>query len=168
MADQNEGAASLDMAFASPIMRIAVPDADALNEKIIAEAYALRDASEGLNRSNRNGWHSKNDLMQRTEPGLSRLASLIPKAVNMISQQAVPEFDTSAHAMLVNGWININPQHGYNAPHTHRGFMWSGCYYVKQPPQTVDEAGSIQFLAPWQLPHELERRPFNLQHIWQP
>lgn len=156
MTETNEIGTQLEMAFASPVMSIAIPNADRLNEQLIAEAYAIRAQSEGIHRSNKNGWHSDTDLMSRTEPGLSYLAGLIPKAINMFTKRVVPEFDSSKHSMLVDGWININPQHGFNIPHTHLGFMWSGCYYVQVPKQSEDRAGAIQFLSPWQLPHEME------------
>lgn len=155
MATSNNVDAELELAFASPIMRFTFPNAAEMNALIEAEAYAIHAETEGVTRSNRNGWHSETDLMKRTEPGLSQLASLLPKAVNAITKQVAPEYDATAKSMWMEGWININPQHGYNGPHSHGSSMWSGCYYVKQPYQESDNAGAIQFLSPLLLPDNM-------------
>lgn len=154
MSDPTQIRPSLTMAFASPILHLRVPDAARLNDTLIAEAHAIRDSSAGLQRSNRQGWHSDSDLMTRQEPGLSELAGIIRRSIHSATKAISPEFRFEDHKMAAEGWININPQHGYNVPHKHTGFMWSGCYYVTVP--EVDEAssGSIEFISPLIVPGE--------------
>jgi uncharacterized protein (TIGR02466 family) len=152
MAETDKIKASLTMAFASPILRLQVPDAAGLNDTLISEARALRDRSGGVRKSNRQGWHSENDLMTRTEPGLSKLAVIIRQSVHYATRAIAPDFVFADHQMAAEGWININPQHGYNVPHRHGGFMWSGCYYVSVPDPGEAASGSIEFLAPHSVP----------------
>ena len=154
MADAGQTTGHLTMAFASPILRIPVPDADRLNATLIKEAYDLKARSPGIRRSNRQGWHSDSDLMSRTEPGLSELARFIKKAINTATKSISPQFAFEEYRLLAEGWININPQHGYNVPHSHSGFMWSGCYYVTIPEAVDGPSGSIEFLSPLIVPGE--------------
>lgn len=154
MSDPEHTRPSLTMAFASPILHLPVPDSARLNETLIAEAHALRDRSPGMERSNRRGWHSDTDLMTRPEPGLSELVRIIRKAIHSATKAISPDFRFEDHRMAAEGWININPQHGYNVPHRHGGFMWSGCYYVTVPEVEGAPSGSIEFLSPLNVPSE--------------
>lgn len=154
MADGGHTKGHLTMAFASPILRIPVPDAERLNAMLVAEAKAVQAQSAGVRRSNRQGWHSEPDLMSRTEPGLSELAGVIRKAINTATRSISPDFVLEEYRLVADGWININPQHGYNVPHRHNGFMWSGCYYVTVPEAAEGPSGSIEFLSPLIVPGE--------------
>ena len=148
MTQDDKLTATLTQAFASPILRYQAPGAEALNAKLVSEALALRDASSGIKRSNRQGWHSENDLMFRKEPGFSELARFIERAIRSATKAIAPDFDMAHHVLRANGWVNINPQHGYNVPHNHGGYMWSGCYYVTVPPVEEGPSGCIEFLSP--------------------
>ena len=154
MADGGQTRGHLTMAFASPILRIPVPDAERLNATLIGEVKALEAQSPGVRRSNRQGWHSETDLMSRTEPGLSELAGILRKAINTATKSIAPDFAFGDYRLIADGWININPQHGYNVPHRHNGFMWSGCYYVTVPEVADGPSGSIEFLSPLIVPGE--------------
>lgn len=155
MSGKEDWSANLTMAFASPILRFHVPNADSLNEKLTAESNALREASPTITHSkNRFGWHSEKDLMSRSEPGLSQLAGVIPKCVLAATRAISPQFDPKGFRLETEGWININPEHGYNAPHRHSGFMWSGCYYVTVPGVESGPSGCIEFLSPVIVPGE--------------
>ena len=150
------GSASMTMAFASPVLRFQIPNSEALNATLVEESLAMREQSAGMKRSNRQGWHSDTDLMERTEPGLSKLASIIRNCTNSASKAIAPQFDASKHKLVASGWININPQHGYNVPHRHIGAGWSGCYYVTVPKADDGPSGSIEFVSPVVVPRELK------------
>ncbi len=154
MTETDATSGKMTMAFASPILRFAMPEAERLNAMLIEEAHAIRAASNGITRSNRQGWHSEPDLMKRSEPGLSALARYIKKAMFNATQAIAPQFDIAGHRLVADGWININPQHGYNVPHRHLGYQWSGCYYVTVPPVEGSPSGSIEFLSPLTVPAE--------------
>lgn len=155
MADTEDWQASLTMAFASPILRFKVPNAEALNAKLVDEAAEMRArAPEIMHSKNRFGWHSEKDLMTRSEPGLSELAKIAQKCLLSATKAISPNFDASKFRMATEGWININPENGYNAPHRHSGFMWSGCYYVTVPAVETGPSGCIEFLSPVIVPGE--------------
>lgn len=136
--------------FHSPLMLFQLPDAAALNRLLLAEAAAMRAASMGLERSNRNGWHSDDDFFERTEPGCVELRGHMLEAVRQATLRVSPKFDFSVMAMQAEGWININGQGGYNTPHDHPGWVWSGSYYVKVPAAVsgdgAQRSGAIEFL----------------------
>lgn len=145
------------MAFSSPILLMHAPNPEPLNEQIIQDAQVLREQSPGMTRSNRQGWHSETDLFRRKEPGLSKLSQFIQHAIYSGTKTIAPDFDFLKYRLVVNGWININPTHGYNVPHRHTGFMWSGCYYVNVPEVKEGQtrnSGGIEFLSPVTLPME--------------
>lgn len=152
--DTPTSSGTLRMAFASPIMLFQMPDAAKFNAMLVKEAHALYAGSSGITRSNRQGWHSDTDLMTRPEPGLSTLARFITSAMLEATRAIAPGFDPAKFRVTTEGWININPQHGYNVPHRHLGYHWSGCYYVTVPVEEGSESGSIEFLSPLIVPAE--------------
>ncbi len=156
MQDAEALTVNLTQAFSSPILRFQIPGASTLNPILIKEANLLRQESSGIRRSNRQGWHSKSDLMTRQEPGLAELARFIEKSIHAATKVISPEFNFRGHRLMTEGWININPQHGYNVPHRHHGYLWSGCYYVTVPRVEEGPSGCIEFLSPFVIPGEYE------------
>lgn len=147
--------AGMTLAFASPILRFTVPNAVGLNSKLTAEAHAMRALDSGITRSNRQGWHSKTDLMTRKEPGVSELVTFIERVIRSATLTIAPSFNASGYRLVSDGWININPQHGFNVPHRHNGFMWSGTYYVTVPVSPAgSRSGNLEFLSPLTVPGE--------------
>ena len=132
-------------------MRLQVPEAHALNAQLSEELYRLRAASDGIKRSNKNGWHSETDLLRQSDPGIRKLKDFLTGAIVRATKEIAPNFDLSQQKLEAEAWANINPQHGYNAPHHHSGFLWSGCYYVAVPQVSGSSSGSIQFLSPLNL-----------------
>ena len=138
------------MMFPVPLVAMHLEDADALNARLLEEIAARRRDEKGLDRSNRNGWHSAYDLFRRTEPAHSELAAEIVAAVAAATAKVgakvpaglVPQFE---------GWVNVSPTFAINAPHDHPGAFWSGTYYVRVPlPEDKDDmiSGSVEFLDP--------------------
>ncbi len=138
--------AQAEPAFPSPMMLFQVEDCDFLNQQLVEEAQAMRAASSGLTRSNREGWHSDDDFFVRTEPGCAALHRLILGAVQETTRMLSPQFDFAAHRALCQGWININPPGAFNAPHDHSGFVLSGVYYASVLAE--GQSGAIEFLDP--------------------
>ncbi len=136
----------IEPAFASPMMLFEVPDCEVLNRQLVEEAQAMRGRSPGLNRSNRDGWHSEDDFFGHTEPGCTALRTHILDAVRQTTQWLSPHFDFAANRALCQGWINVNPPGAFNAPHDHSGFALSGVYYASVPLE--GRSGAIEFLDP--------------------
>lgn len=137
---------ALEPLFFTPLAVFSLPDAAALNARLLDEAFALRASSDGQQRSNQNGWHSADDFFERTEPGCRALQTHFLEAVRQATLRISPGFDFAAMAAQAQGWININGKGGFNTPHDHPGWAWSGCYYVRVPEGTTERSGCIELL----------------------
>lgn len=66
------------------------------------------------------------------------------------TKEIAPEFKPENHNMNGEGWVNVNPQYGFNVPHDHPGYTWSGVYYVSLPERDnpKSRSGAIELLDP--------------------
>ena len=113
----------------------------------------MRARSSGVTKSNRRGWHSEVDFFHRTEPGCTALRNHIVKAVCEATKRLSPNFDFKSNELQMEGWINVNPPGGFNAPHSHPSFALSGTYYVKIPSESISiapdaKSGVFEFIDP--------------------
>lgn len=131
--------------FFSPLLSFELSEAGPLNAGLLSEALARREASPGLQRSNLEGWHSEDDFFERQEPACLALRAHILEAVRKATLQLSPDFDFQQMGIQAEGWINILPPGGMNAPHAHPDWVWSGCYYVHTP-EAPGRSGSLEFL----------------------
>lgn len=134
--------------FSSPLTGFEVPDADALNKALAADCQSRREKEAGMSVSNQAGWHSERDLFSRPEDSFKTLCSHITHVLMHVVKSTLPSFTLQTHDIHGQGWVNINPKGGFNTPHDHTGFHWSGCYYVTVPESTNDRSGMIEFLDP--------------------
>ncbi|MDJ1009304.1 MAG: TIGR02466 family protein [Paracoccaceae bacterium] len=134
--------------FATPLLRYAVPDHEALNASLIEEGAKLRAASPGVDKSNRNGWHSAGNIFAEEADCFATLGEIAREAVLDATRRIKAKADPATLRLKVSGWMNANPPGGFNAPHTHPGAHWSGVYYVSQPEVEVGNSGMIEFLDP--------------------
>jgi uncharacterized protein (TIGR02466 family) len=132
--------------FFSPLAVFDVADHVALNASLLPEIAARRMKSLGLNRSNRNGWHSEDDLFERKEPASRALSQHILEAVRICTKTVSPGFDFAQYGAQAEGWINVLGQGGLNTPHDHPAWVWSGTYYVSVPDGDDAQSGAIEFL----------------------
>ena len=139
---------SYEPLFASPLFRFVLPDAAPLNRLLLVEAKGMRAGDTGVRRSNRNAWHSRDDLFQQTGVGSVALRGQIVEAIRLATLSVSPDFEFSQWQLQMEGWINISGRGGFNAPHDHPAFAWSGVYYVTVPPPSKADSGAIEFLDP--------------------
>jgi uncharacterized protein (TIGR02466 family) len=137
---------ALQPLFHTPLATFELQDGTALNRQLLAEVSAMRAVSDGVSRSNRHGWHSDDDFFERTEPGCTALRSHVLEAVRQCTLELSPGFDCARNAVQAEGWFNVLGRGGYNTPHDHPAWVWSGCYYVQVPRSGVERSGSIEFL----------------------
>lgn len=133
--------------FVTPLLRFEVADAARLNAALLDEIAVRRAAEEGVTRSNRNGWHSANDLFRRTEPAHRELAGGLRAMLAEATRKIDPQAEFEPGEMRCDGWVNVNPRGAYNSPHDHMGNFWSGTYYV-QVPKGEGDSGAIEFISP--------------------
>lgn len=137
-----------DMLFSTPLLRYKVADHEVLNAELIKEGDRLRAGSSGVDKSNRNGWHSAGNLFDETAPSIVQLQDAARNAVLDATRQIKAKTDPDTLRLKIFAWMNANPTGGFNAPHTHPGAHWSGVYYVSQPEVETGNSGMIEFLDP--------------------
>lgn len=134
--------------FSSPLTGFEVPDAVELNRGLVSVANEQRAAEEGMKATNLYGWHSERDLFVRKEPAYKMLCAHITGALIHTAQTTLIGFSLETHDIQGQGWVNINGKGGFNTPHDHGSFHWSGCYYVSVPETVEERSGNIEFLDP--------------------
>ncbi len=120
-------------------------------DPLLQEIYDWRETDTvDLVRSNKGGWHSPTDLFRRQDPGLRRICQMMVDAFARCTKEIAPEFEPEQYDMKGEAWVNINPQHGFNVPHDHPGYTWSGVYYVLLPEKAEADSrsGAIELLDP--------------------
>lgn len=136
--------------FPVPLLTIGLHGFERLNPRLMKEIAARRQAEPGIDRSNRYGWHSANDLFDRTEPAHRELAAELKAMTAASSAKLMPDLSPDLVASH-EGWVNVNPTGAMNAPHDHPGTFWSGVYYVHVPvPADAEDksSGAIEFIDP--------------------
>ena len=140
--------------FSTPLVRFAVPDHAALNRALLDEGRKLRDADEGVSKSNKGGWHSQGNLFDQDADCFVALRAAAEQAVLASTRRVTTKVDPDDLRLKLFAWMNANPTGGFNAPHSHPGAHWSGVYYVSQPDVEDGTSGMIEFLDPrTDLPH---------------
>ncbi len=137
-----------ELLFSTPMLRFRVADHAALDAELLAEGERLRAICDSAAKSNRGGWHSEGNLFDSAAPCITRLRAAAVEAVHEATRKAKAKVDPESLALKLFGWMNMNPNGGFNAPHTHPGAHWSGVYYVAQPAVEEGNSGMIEFLDP--------------------
>ncbi len=157
--------------FSTPVLRYAVPEAETLNAALMAEGERMRSASDGVEKSNRGGWHSRGNLFRESAACFRQLHEIATEAIFDATARIGAKTQREALDLRISGWMNANPTGGFNAPHTHPGAHWSGVYYVAQPEIEVGNSGMIEFIDPrsdlpnWRL---LKAAPFRIKKKLRP
>jgi len=137
--------------FSSPVFILTDNKYEDNIDQLLKEIYEWRETDEvDLVRSNNGGWHSPTDIFRKQQPGLKRICQLMINCFGRCTKEIAPEFKPESMDMKGEGWVNVNPQHGFNVPHDHPGYTWSGVYYVSLPEKKdpKSRSGSIELLDP--------------------
>lgn len=116
----------------------------------LIQAIRQRQLSDpGMQKTNRNGWHSQKDLQQWPDPSIQALVHWVVSCTQATS--VMWREGTDFHTFgpwRMNAWANVNPPGGYNAHHhhAHKNWHWSACYYVHLDEITsADLGGALVF-----------------------
>ncbi len=139
---------SKETLFGTPLLRFQVTDHAALDAALLEEGARQREASEGVNKSNRGGWHSAGNIFDWDADCVRTLHAAAEASVYEATRRVSAKVDPATLRLKISGWMNMNPPGGFNAPHTHPGAHWSGVYYVSQPAVEEGTSGMIEFLDP--------------------
>ena len=141
---------NLDNVFPTPMGCIDVPGADELNPKIAEVILAREKAEATVKRSNKGGWHSKDDLLTWPELEFADLADTFRSATSHMIAATTGKLRFKVDLRLM-AWANVNRAGEFNSPHIHPQNHWSGVYYVQTTDFSTDrikKAGNIEFADP--------------------
>ena len=127
---------SVDLAFGTPLLKLAVSRAEALNRELIdrvrtLEQASMADAGEpGLSRrSGIGGWRTGDDFLEDTSDAVRELRGAIEGGLRHMLSLGTPATERCRLTRLF-GWANLNRSSDYNVIHSHPRCDWSGVYYV--------------------------------------
>lgn len=139
--------------FSTPVFSYNAALPEELHKQLVEDIYAWKEEdAEGVKKSNNRGWHSTTDIFKRKEKSFRTICKAVLNCAKASTLNIAPSVELAAHNVIGEGWVNINPQWGYNAPHDHPGYTWSLVYYVKVPKDdehnVTGKSGRIEFLDP--------------------
>ena len=129
--------------FPSPVFQFKVNNFENLNKQLSDYIYELKKSDEkGIQKSNVNGWHSKNLLLKRI------MCLIIVKAIHEHVKEVIVDGYGWKYIPEKVGiseiWAIINKKGTFNQSHNHPGSYLSAAYYVKAP----ENCGNIHFYEP--------------------
>ena len=110
-------------------------------EKYIKNLYA-KD-TEGLQRSNIDGWHSPDFSLKEKDTAAYKFFTSLRKYLIDVFKILGWQYDPNK-IIMTNMWAIINKKNNFNLPHIHPNCYLSAAYYVK----THDGCGKIKFTNP--------------------
>ena len=119
--------------FPQPIFKYQVDDYKTLNSELIKYIYKLREEdSDGVKKSNINGWHSKSFNLSYVNNIPNKFFSHISKHIQDVFNKYGWNFDPPK-IKCTSMWAIINKKGNFNIEHTHSNNYLSAAYYVKAP-----------------------------------
>ena len=117
--------------FPSIVTEVECSGYETIKDNLIEWIYNYKkEHSEGLEISNRGGWHSKYDFFT-----CNAFDSFLKYICSNIENSLI----YTLNLKLVSMWININQKGNYNKCHSHPGATLSGVFWVKTP----DNCGNL-------------------------
>ena len=119
--------------FPEPVFKYKLKDFKNLNKELVKYIYELQDEdSNGLERSNKGGWHSKDFELTVKGSIQNRFAIIIQKYILKVFQNNGWKTENK-NIRIKEMWAIINKTGDFNVVHTHPNCYLSAAYYVKAP-----------------------------------
>ena len=119
--------------FPEPVFKYKINNYEKLNKDLSSYIYNLyKDDNNGIERSNRGGWHSKNFKLSEPNSIQKKFAEEIQKYI-LISFQNMGWKIKDKNIRIKDMWAIINKKNNFNVIHTHPNCYLSAAYYVKAP-----------------------------------
>lgn len=161
-----EAGDGITLAFATPILRLALPGAEFLNKGLARRILESERKDKGRVVSNRGGWQSDGNIFDWELPELRVLAQAIELGHASLRRTLTADRRAPGGALRLDGWANVNRDGDWNRTHSHAGAHWSGVYYVDagQPDPTVQPNGVLELIDPRHLGGAVPAPGFPLGH----
>ena len=109
--------AQIDALFPTPIMRLRWDEAAARNPRLVETILAKEKADPGIDRSNKGGWHSDNDIAKWGGDAALALLKFAVAAAGKATKQVMMGQAMEAFQWQAIMWANVNRSGDYNAAH---------------------------------------------------
>ena len=130
--------------FPEPVFKYKIKDFKNLNIELAKYIYKLRDEDgDGLERSNKGGWHSKNFELKIEGSIQKKFAILMQQYILNVFQNYGWKTENQ-NIRIKEMWAIINKNGDFNVLHTHPNCYLSAAYYVK----TQEKCGRFQIENP--------------------
>jgi uncharacterized protein (TIGR02466 family) len=135
------------LAFATPVYAKRHDDLGPMNDALAAFVLEDRQRNPGEMASNRGGWHSSRDLLQRLgDPHARRLGQMFFEGIKAAITTLVEGVEFGGQAGI-ECWANVNERGDWNEAHIHPNCPWSGVYYVATD-TSAEAGGELRFTDP--------------------
>jgi len=119
--------------FPEPVFKYKLKDFKDLNKELSEYIYKLRDEDRnGLERSNKGGWHSKNFELTIEDSTQKKFAIIAQPYILKVFQNYGWKTENK-NIRIKEMWAIINEEGNFNVLHTHPNCYLSAAYYVKAP-----------------------------------
>ena len=119
--------------FPEAIFKYKLKDFKNLNKELSEYAYRLQSEDKnGLERSNKGGWHSENFELTIKDSIQNRFALILQKYILRVFQNNGWKTENK-NIRIKEMWAIINKTGDFNVVHTHPNCYLSAAYYVKAP-----------------------------------
>lgn len=136
--------------FSFPLFSSVLAGFEQHRDPLLAQILELRRTHPGIVRSNRNAWHSGDELAASRSEQLAWVLQKVTKFGRLALARYHDNWATS-ELQLGGCWANVLEPGGWNAPHHHVPCHWSGVFYVsvgQLGTRPGDPSGMIEFLNP--------------------
>ena len=117
--------------FPTLFLETGLPDAEQLNAELKDTILGNRARSKGIQRSNFNGWHSTDDMLEWGGEAARKVAETAIATCNPYTYDTgLKEGADARYAWAVQMWANVSEAGASNQYHAHPGAFWSSVYYV--------------------------------------
>ena len=119
--------------FPEPVFKYKLENCRDLNKELSEYIYKLYDEDRnGLERSNKGGWHSKNFELTIEGSIQKKFSIIIQKYILSVFQNCGWK-TKDQNIRIKEMWAIINKKDNFNVLHTHPNCYLSAAYYVKAP-----------------------------------
>ena len=119
--------------FPEPIFKYKIEDHKDINKKLSEYIYNLKNNDdEGLKRSNKGGWHSKNFELKDKNSIQFQFAIKVQEYIVDTFKKFGWKIKNK-NIRISEMWAIINKKENFNVIHTHPNCYLSAAYYVKAP-----------------------------------
>ena len=150
--------------FPEPVFKYKFKNFKNFNKELANYIYKLyEEDTNGINRSNRGGWHSKNFELKDKNSIQLKFAIELQKYI-LTTFQNLGWKTQNQNIRIKEMWAIINKKDDFNVVHTHPNSYLSAAYYVKAPKNCGRfQVENLNIAKRHSYPEIANRNEFNMQ-----